>query len=226
MGLLAIRSFEIWGNSSKTIKEVHLVPNVAEYRKPDGGKIPANWISRPSIKILPLSKIVYPMLYRFRIILDAEEDVFRDVEIMSDNTLEDLHNVILQSFGFDGNEMASFYVSDDDWNQGEEISQFDMTEGGSDIRLMNETTLDDVVSEEQTKLIYVYDFLNMWTFLVELAEVAEPDPAMDYPNLMFVHGQLPAAAPEKEFEAENDDFRDDDLDIDDYDDMSFDVNWN
>ena len=49
---------------------------------------------------------------------------------------------------------------------------------------------------------------------------------MDYPNLMFVHGQLPAAAPEKEFEAENDDFRDDDLDIDDYDDMSFDVNWN
>ncbi|NJW55911.1 plasmid pRiA4b ORF-3 family protein, partial [Salinimicrobium oceani] len=53
------------------------------------------------------------MLYRFRIILDAEEDVFRDIEIMADNTLEDLHNTILQSFGFDGTEMASFYISDD-----------------------------------------------------------------------------------------------------------------
>lgn len=169
------------------------------------------------------------MLYRFRVILDAEDDVFRDIEIMADNTLEDLHNVILQSFGFDGTEMASFYISDDDWNQGEEISQFDMAEGGSSIRLMNETTLDDVVSESQTKLIYVYDFLSMWTFLVELAEIAEPDPQMDYPNLMFVHGQLPMAAPEKEFKAEEDDFGgefEDDLDIDDYDDLSFDENWN
>lgn len=169
------------------------------------------------------------MLYRFRVILDAEDDVFRDIEIMADNTLEDLHNTILQSFGFDGTEMASFYVSDDEWNQGEEISQFDMAEGGSSIRLMNETTLDDVVSESQTKLIYVYDFLSMWTFMVELAEIAEPDPQMDYPNLMFVHGQLPMAAPEKEFTAEEDEFGpefEDDLDIDDYDDLSFDENWN
>lgn len=169
------------------------------------------------------------MLYRFRVILDAEDDVFRDIEIMADNTLEDLHNTILQSFGFDGTEMASFYISDDEWNQGEEISQFDMEEGGSSIRLMNETTLDDVVTESQTKLIYVYDFFNMWTFLVELAEIAEPEPGMDYPNLMFVHGQLPTAAPEKEFTAEEDEFGpefDDDFDVDDYDDLSFDENWN
>lgn len=168
------------------------------------------------------------MLYRFRVILDAEEDVFRDIEIMADDTLEDLHNVILQSFGFDGTEMASFYISDDEWNQGEEISQFDMEEGGSSIRLMNETTLDDVVNEDQTKLIYVYDFFSMWTFLVELAEIAEPDPQMDYPNLMFVHGQLPMTAPEKEFEAEGDEDLelDEDFDVDDYDDLSFDENWN
>ena len=167
------------------------------------------------------------MLYRFRVILDAEEDVFRDIEIMADNTLEDLHNTILQSFGFDGTEMASFYISDDDWNQGEEISQFDMVEGGSSVRLMNETTLDDILSEEQTKLIYVYDFLSMWTFMVELAEIAEPEPGMDYPNLMFVHGQLPTAPPEKEFLAEEDDLDiDEDFDVDDYDDFSFDENWN
>ncbi|GHA43850.1 hypothetical protein GCM10007103_26310 [Salinimicrobium marinum] len=169
------------------------------------------------------------MLYRFRVILDAEEDVFRDIEIMSDNTLEDFHNTIFQSFGFDGNEMASFYISDDEWNQGEEISQFDMAEGGSSIRLMDETTLDDVVSESQTKLLYVYDFLSMWTFMVELAEIAEPEPGMDYPNLMFVHGQLPTSAPEKDFVAEEDEDLigfDDDLDIDDFDDLSFDENWN
>lgn len=167
------------------------------------------------------------MLYRFRVILDAEEDVFRDIEIMANDTLEDLHNTILQAFGFDGTEMASFYISDDGWNQGEEISQFDMVEGGSSVRLMNETTLDDILSEEQTKLIYIYDFLSMWTFLVELAEIAEPEPGMDYPNLMFVHGQLPTSAPDKDFVAEEGEMDiDDDFDIDDYDDLSFDENWN
>ena len=169
------------------------------------------------------------MLYRFRIILDAEEDVFRDIEILSDSSLEDFHNAIFQSFGFDGNEMASFYTSDDDWNQGEEISQVDMTEGEGDIRLMEETSLEDVVSEDQPKLIYVYDFLSMWTFLVELAEIAEPEAEMTYPNLMYVHGQLPTAPPDKEFKAEENEFEtdfDEDFDIDDYDDLSFDENWN
>lgn len=177
------------------------------------------------------------MLYRFRVILDAEEDVFRDLEIMADNTLEDLHNVILQSFGFDGTEMASFYISDDEWNQGEEISQFDMSEGLDSVRLMNETSLDSILSESQTKLLYVYDFFSMWTFMVELAEIAEPEQGMDYPNLMYVHGQVPSSPPDKDFKAEDEgsesdydeDFGngyDDDFDIDGYDDLPFDENWN
>lgn len=169
------------------------------------------------------------MLYRFRVILDAEDDVFRDIEILSDSTLEDFHNSIVQSFGFDGTELASFYLSDDKWNQGEEFSQFELEEGESSVRLMNETTLDEVVSESQLKLIYIYDFLSMWTFLVELAEIAEPEPGIEYPNLMFVHGQIPVTAPETEFIGKKDEYDgdiDEDFDIDDYDDLSFDENWN
>ena len=104
------------------------------------------------------------MIYRFRIILDndTDEDIFRDLEIRETDTLEDLHNIITQSFGFDGTEMASFYLSNDTWDQGEEISLFDLSEDAS-ARLMNETSLDSVVHEVQTKLIYVYDFMSMWT---------------------------------------------------------------
>lgn len=169
------------------------------------------------------------MVYRFRIILDAEEDVFRDIELLQESTLEDFHNSIVNAFGFDGNEMASFYISDDSWNEGEEISQFDISDGADSVRLMNETTLDSVVSEDQTKLIYVYDFLNMWTFLIELGEIAEIEEGRDYPNLMFVHGQIPMEAPDKEFIADKDEFADDidsDFDLEDYDDLPFDENWN
>lgn len=171
------------------------------------------------------------MIYRFRVILDndVDDDVFRDLEIRETDTLEDLHNIITQSFGFDGTEMASFYLSDNQWNQGEEISLFDLSDDGS-ARLMNETAINDVVFEMQPKLIYVYDFLSMWTFFVELAEIVDETNGVDYPNLMFAHGQIPDVAPEKDFDFEEDfdDFNefDDDLDIEDYDNLDFDENWN
>ena len=171
------------------------------------------------------------MIYRFRVVLDndTKEDIFRDIEIRKTDSLEDLHNVITQSFGFDGSEMASFYLSDDNWNQGEEISLFDMSEGGSDIQLMNEKSIDKTVSESSTKLIYVYDFLNMWTFLVELAEVVQEAQGTDYPNLMYVHGQVPNQAPEKTFNAEQneddlDEYRDD-YNSEDYDQLDYNDNW-
>ncbi len=171
------------------------------------------------------------MIYRFRVILDndTEEDIFRDIEIRKTDTLEDLHNTITQSFGFDGTEMASFYVSNDEWDQGEEISLFDMSEGINSVKLMNETLLEDIVDEKQTKLIYVYDFLSMWTFLVELAEIVDAAEGTDYPNLMYVHGQIPNEAPEKMFEADDmgnlNEFSDD-FNVDDYDDLDFNENWN
>lgn len=167
------------------------------------------------------------MIYRFRVILDTEEDVFRDLEIPEEATLEQFHDVINQSFGFDGVEMASFYTSDETWNQEEEISQFDMSEGTDTVRLMNETTLNDVVNEASPKLIYVYDFLNMWTFLIELAEIVDFESGREYPNVMFIHGQIPDQAPEKEFVADKRfEDSDEDLTTDSYDDLDFDDRWN
>ena len=165
------------------------------------------------------------MIYKIRIILDAKEDIFRDIEIEANNSMEEFHNAIAQSFGFLGNEMASFYTCDNNWKQDEEIALFDMSESGSDVRLMNETFLEDVLTVKTPKLIYVYDFLNMWTFFVELADIVEEEAGRSYPNMLFSFGELPESPPERKFQAENSA-----LDIDDtlesYDDLDFDENWN
>lgn len=164
------------------------------------------------------------MIYKIRIILDAQEDIFRDVEIDADSSMEEFHNAIAQSFGFLGNEMASFYTCDSEWNQEEEIALFDMSENGSDVRLMNETFLEDVMTEENPKLIYVYDFLSMWTFFVELADIVEKESGVSYPNLLFSFGELPETPPEKNFESKPT-FDFDDT-FENYDDLDFDENWN
>ena len=166
------------------------------------------------------------MIYRFRVILDTEEDVFRDLEIDQEATLEDFHNAVNQSFGFDGSEMASFYTSDDNWQQGDEIPLFDMGDVPGEARLMNETRVEDVVSEVETKLLYVYDFFNMWRFMIELAEIVDVEDGITYPNLMFVHGQIPDQAPDITFKAEDQGKEDLDIDVDDPDDFDFNQNWN
>lgn len=166
------------------------------------------------------------MIFRFRIVLDVLEDVFRDIELRETDTLEDLHNAIVQAFGFEGEEMASFYMSDDKWSQGEEFVLFNMGERNP-TKKMGDMILNEILSEKQTKMIYVYDFLNMWTFYVELAEITDSVNGTDYPNLLFSHGNLPESPPGKNFESESDyrDFEGPGFEnLDDFD--EFDERWN
>lgn len=167
------------------------------------------------------------MIYKFRIILDADGDIFRDIAIDGDSTFESFHNTITQAFGFDGTEMASFYQSDEEWHQGEEIALFDMGETPGGVLLMANTIIDTLVNENDNRLLYVYDFFHMWTFFIELAEIAEPDAGATYPQLLYSHGLLPDTPPEKEFKAEGqEDPLSDNLNDEDLDDLYHDTNWN
>lgn len=153
------------------------------------------------------------MTYKIRVILDAEDNVIRDIAIRKTDTLEDLHNAVTNAFGFDGSEMASFYLADEDWIQGEEFPLFDMSDQPGEVIQMREISIADVLSSVGNKMIYVYDFFSMWTFFVELMEDDSDEILDDFPKIIFALGHLPHNAPEKNFEADpNSDF---DMDMDD-----------
>ncbi len=164
------------------------------------------------------------MIYKLRLILDTKEDVIREIAVKESDSLEDLHNTIVNAFGFDGTEMASFYMTDDNWNQGAEIPLFDMSENG-DAVTMQHFIISDVIDAEKTKIIYVYDFFSMWSFFVELVDIIEDHNDYELPALLFTLGSIPAEAPEKEFISESNDENQpsssDDVDID-FDEFDFD----
>lgn len=142
-------------------------------------------------------------MYKIRIILDTQEDVIRTILVDRSINLETLHYIIARSFGFDASEMASFYRTDDDWNQGEEIPLFSMSEAGEGISMQN-SFLRKSLPNVNDKLIYVYDFFSMWTFYVEVIEIGEKGQAQeDLPKTILAVGEIPSEAPEKEFVAEN-----------------------
>lgn len=164
------------------------------------------------------------MAYKIRVILDVDEDVFRDIEVDEKLNLEELHFTIAKSFGFKGQEMAAFYSTNDDWEQGEEIPLFDMSEDGSALSMQKISTK-DILRVEGNKLIYVYDFFNMWTFYIELTEILK-DSKKDLPYIALSFGNVPDEAPEKEFVGEDSeidfDIFNDEANFDSIDDIDFD----
>jgi hypothetical protein len=153
-------------------------------------------------------------MYKIRVILDTKEDVIRTILVDSNLNLEDLHLAIAKSFGFKGQEMASFYRTDDEWTQGEEIPLFNMEEIGEGIS-MKSCFLQETLPAINDKLIYVYDFLKMWTFYVDVIEVSTEKKA-GLPQIILTVGEIPSEAPDKEFIAEKlDDGFDDEEDTDD-----------
>ena len=156
-------------------------------------------------------------MYKVRIILDTKEDVIRTITVNNAITLEELHSLIATSFGFNGQEMASFYRTDNEWNQGEEIPLFNMSEFGDELS-MSTCLLNETLPNIEDKLIYVYDFFSMWTFYVEVIDLSDEE--IEEPILIMSVGDIPDEAPEKEFIAEKneDAFSDDEFDsFEDYD---------
>ena len=91
-------------------------------------------------------------MYKVRVILDSKEDVIRTILVDDHINLETLHNTITNAFGFDGQEMASFYRTDDEWNQGEEIPLFNMSDDPVSLA-MNTCILNEALPNISDKLL-------------------------------------------------------------------------
>lgn len=130
--------------------------------------------------------------YIFRVVPDIEEDIFRDIEIKATQSFEELHNMIIEAFDFRGDQMASFYMSDEDWEKGEEIGLMDMGFGEeSGPKMMSTTSIEEMIAEENQKILYLYDFLKMWIFYVELIDENTSDKAIKYPRIVREIGLSP-----------------------------------
>ncbi|MFT5957027.1 MAG: hypothetical protein ACI87V_000903, partial [Flavobacteriales bacterium] len=90
-------------------------------------------------------------IFKFRVVMDMEEDIFRDIEIVTGSSFLELHEAILRAFNFKEGEMASFYMSNDTWERGEEITLMDVEvdeelEATSTIKSMSTVALEMQVS--------------------------------------------------------------------------------
>jgi hypothetical protein len=132
-------------------------------------------------------------VYRFRITFEDFDDVQRDIEIKSTQTFEELNSIIHTSIGFDASKPASFYMSDDYWKKGKEITSRELKEEEkTNVALMKKSRLCDFIADPHQKIYYVFDFGSMWTFRIELIKIiVNEEIGATYPRCIKVMGEAP-----------------------------------
>ncbi len=131
------------------------------------------------------------MEFFLRVIADTNDTVLKEVRIKGGASMMKLHEHIYTEFGLNPGEMASFYYSNANWDQGEELPMFAMDD---DMPSMEDTSVEQFFSNTKNGL-YVYNFLDMNIFYLEVVKTEEEEGFEDFVVLSSV-GELPKAEQE------------------------------
>ena len=131
--------------------------------------------------------------YRFRVTFEDFDDITRDIEIRSTQTFEELHYAIQNAIGFDASKPTSFFLSDDNWKKGKEITTRvlldDETETASPIK---NSRLCDFIADPHQKIYYIFDNSSHWTFRIELVKINRDEEAgASYPRCVKSVNEAP-----------------------------------
>ena len=132
-------------------------------------------------------------LYRFKVTFEDYDDVTREIDVKSNQTFEDLHRAIHQSTGYNPEFPSSFYISNDQWTKGEEITYLPnqrRTDRG--VSLMEKVKLSSFIDDPHQKFYYTFNFDRPFDFHVELMKIIlDESPGAVYPLVIKSTGEAP-----------------------------------
>ena len=132
-------------------------------------------------------------LYRFRITFEDYDDVLREIDVKSNQTFEDLHRAIHQSTGYNPEYSSSFYISNDQWIKGEEITYMpNQKRIDRGVALMDKVKLLSYIDDPHQKFYYTFNFDRPFDFHVELMKIIlDETPGTSYPAVIKSVGEAP-----------------------------------
>ena len=132
-------------------------------------------------------------IYKFRITFEDYDEVSREIEIKSNQSFEDLHRAIHAAIGFDGKANSSFYMSNDQWHKGKEITLNESSiKDAAKTVLMEKSILKNFIIDPHQKIYYIFNLEKPWTFYIQLMKITiNEDPNLQYPICTKTSGIAP-----------------------------------
>lgn len=168
------------------------------------------------------------MVYKFTLLSDEIDNFVRVIKIDPEATFFDLHNAILDSVKYEKNQMTTFFLCSDDWEKGQEVTLIEMESSSEyDNLVMEDTKLEELISDEKQKLLYVFDMISDRAFFIELSEII-PGKTVTKPECITAKGEAPqqtlsdeAILDAPKLNMDENFYGDEDFDIDELDEEGF-----
>ena len=126
-----------------------------------------------------------------RIFPEGFPTIWRVVELKETQTLQDVHKVMVQSFGLKGKHLYAFYLSGRRWDS---ESEYGGPSAGTPKKAMK-AELGKLKLEQGKTFLYLYNFVRERRFVVEYTQDEVVVPKVSYPRVLETVGDLPEEAP-------------------------------
>lgn len=161
------------------------------------------------------------MIYRFTFMSEEIDDFKRVFEIDSEATFLELHKAILKAVNFPDDQMTSFFLCNDDWEKVQEITLVEMPSTAEyDNRVMESTIINELITELNQKIFYIFDQMYERGFFGELTSIKAGN--LKNPKCVVSEGKAPKQLQEVDPINTNAKGNDIDLDEDFFGDSQFD----
>ena len=141
----------------------------------------------------------------FRVALQDEPTLLREIEIASDKKLVDLAQAIVRAFDFEFDHAFGFYSA----LRGREVMRAqpkyevfaDMGER-DDSGSVKRTRVAEAFPAVGHTMLFLFDYGDDWRFVVEVIGLGEKEPKVRYPRVLSKVGRSPEQYPDWNDEAE------------------------
>lgn len=159
-------------------------PNLPQAYDPSNGRRHA--LKSPKARLGSVTSFVLRINHR------ALPEVWRDIELAEDNTLEDLHLTIQSAFHWMDDHLYSFFLSGNDRDRSSEIGS-----PWSDTALhTHQVQMTQLALIEGQTFLYFFDYGDSHEFDVTVLTINPLAPKADYPRILSYHGKSPPQYPD------------------------------
>jgi len=147
------------------------------------------------------------IVYRFKVALFDMKKIYRQIDISSEQTLEELHDIIFDAFDREDEHLYSFYLTRKPMRSTINIYNFPeysiINEFDDDLSFRSnekfdaeDTRIVSLKMKEKQKMYYIFDFGDSWWHEITLLSTSEIENISDLPKIVKKVGDSPPQYPD------------------------------
>ena len=124
-------------------------------------------------------------VYRFRVFIEDDHEIYRDVEVRGKQHFADLHATVVESFNFKEEQAAEYISSDQSWYEGDSVVELNEQSEGDHQKISSH-----IFDPHQRFLCFTTSFSEVGLAL-ELQRILKEEEGATYPRCVRSVGEPP-----------------------------------